>query len=138
VACGVVSHTLRTVLLQFDVEIITGTLIGALAAGFLAQAVARRCQAPPPTFLFPGIVAMVPGAYAFRAVLGGLQIAHGVADTGVIADTLSLGLIVMLMTAAIAVGAGLPALLSGTLRAARGGSRAAALSPSSADRKRPE
>jgi hypothetical protein len=46
----------------------------------------------------------VPGAYAFRVVLGALQIAHGVAAPPLVAETLALGITVVLMVAAIGVG----------------------------------
>lgn len=104
VLCGVASHTTRTLSVHLGIDIINGTLIGALAAGFLAQGFARYFHAPAAAFAFPGVVAMVPGAYAFRVVLGALQIAHGVAAPPLVAETLALGITVVLMVAAIGVG----------------------------------
>ena len=75
--------------------------------------------APAAAFVFPGVVAMVPGAYAFRAVLGGLQIAHGAADPLLVTASLALGITVALMVAAIAVGIAVPALLFTPSRAER-------------------
>jgi uncharacterized membrane protein YjjP (DUF1212 family) len=111
VLCGVASHTTRTVCVHLEIDIISGTLIGALAAGFLAQGFARYFHAPAAAFAFPGVVAMVPGAYAFRAVLGSLQIVHGAATPPLVAETLALGITVMLMVAAIAVGIAAPVLV---------------------------
>jgi uncharacterized membrane protein YjjP (DUF1212 family) len=111
VLCGVASHTTRTFGLHLGVDIISGTLIGALAAGFLAQGFARYFHAPAAAFAFPGVVAMVPGAYAFRAVLGGLQIVHGAAAPPLVAETLALSITVVLMVGAIAVGIAAPVLL---------------------------
>ena len=113
VACGVASHTLRTLLFHGGIDIITGTLIGALAAGCLAEGFARHFQAPAATFAFPGVVAMVPGAYAFRAVIGSLEIAHAGAGASpqLVAATLALGITVILMVAAIAIGVAAPVLL---------------------------
>ena len=62
---------------------------------------------------------MVPGAYAFRAVLGSLQIVHGAATPPLVTETLSLGIAVVLMVAAIAVGIAAPALLFVPSRAQR-------------------
>jgi uncharacterized membrane protein YjjP (DUF1212 family) len=107
--CGVASHTLRTLLFHFGLDLITGTLIGALVVGFLAQGFAHRFRAPAVALAFPGVVAMVPGAYAFRAVFGTLQIAEGTAAT--VSETLSLSATVGLMVGAIAVGVAAPALL---------------------------
>ncbi len=64
--CGVASHTLRTLLFHSGINLISGTLIGALVAGFLAQGFARHFRAPAAALGFPGVVAMVPGAYTRR------------------------------------------------------------------------
>jgi uncharacterized membrane protein YjjP (DUF1212 family) len=110
ILCGMCSHTLRTFLLHFGVDVVAGTLIGSLASGFLAHAVARRFQAPPATFAFPGVVAMVPGSYAFHAVMGSVQImqAGSSAAAPLVADTLGLVISCILMTAAIAIGLAIP------------------------------
>jgi len=111
VVCGVASHTTRTVCVHLGLDIITGTLIGALAAGALAQGFARHFRGPAAAFAFPGVVAMIPGAYAFRAVLGSLHIVHGAAAPALVTETLALFIGVVLMVAAIAVGIAAPALL---------------------------
>jgi uncharacterized membrane protein YjjP (DUF1212 family) len=110
VLCGVASHTTRTLCVHLGIDIIGGTLIGALVAGFLAQGFARYFDAPAAAFAFPGVVAMVPGSYAFRAVLGSLQIVHGAAAPPLVAETFALGITVVLTVAAIAVGIAVPAL----------------------------
>ena len=107
--CGVASHTLRTLLFHFGLDLITGTLVGALVVGFLAQGFAHRFRAPAVALAFPGVVAMIPGAYAFRAVFGTLQIAEG--TTATVTETLSLSATVGLMVGAIALGVAAPALL---------------------------
>jgi uncharacterized membrane protein YjjP (DUF1212 family) len=116
--CGVASHTLRAMLFHMGIDIIAGTLIGALAAGCLAQVFARRFHAPAAAFAFPGVVAMIPGAYAFRAVLGALAIAQGNAAAPVVNDTLALVITVFLMVGGIAVGIAAPILLASPLRGA--------------------
>lgn len=123
VVCGVASHSTRTLCLHLGIDIVAGTLIGALMAGFLAQGFARYFDAPAVAFAFPGVVAMVPGAYAFRAVLGSLQIAHGPSSPSLVTETLALTITVVLMVGAIAVGVAIPALLFASSRdrhAARG------------------
>ncbi len=114
--CGVGSHTLRTLLSHIGIDLIAGTLIGALAASCLAAGFARRFQAPAATFAFPGVVAMVPGSYAFRAVIGGLQIVHATPSPQLVAETLALGITVLLMVGAIAVGVAAPVLFLAPLR----------------------
>ena len=109
--CGVASHTLRTLLFHFGIDLIAGTLMGSLVVGVLAQVLARHFRAPAVALAFPGVVAMVPGAYAFRAVFGTLQIAEATATNATVTDTLSLSATVGLMVGAIAVGVAAPAIL---------------------------
>jgi uncharacterized membrane protein YjjP (DUF1212 family) len=121
VVCGIASHTARTLCLHLGVDIVSGTLIGALAVGFLAQGFARHFRAPAVAFAFPGVVAMIPGAFAFRAVIGCLQIVHtgAAAATALVTETLALAATCLLMVAAIAVGIVAPLILitKGTTKA---------------------
>jgi uncharacterized membrane protein YjjP (DUF1212 family) len=121
IVCGVASHTARTLCLHLGVDIVSGTLIGALAVGFLAQGFARHFRAPAVAFAFPGVVAMIPGAFAFRAVIGCLQIVHtgAAAATALVTETLALAATCLLMVAAIAVGIVAPLILitKGTTKA---------------------
>jgi uncharacterized membrane protein YjjP (DUF1212 family) len=110
VVCGVVSHTTRTLCLHLGIDIASGTLIGALAVGFLAQGFAQHFRAPAVAFAFPGVVAMIPGAFAFRFVIGSLQIVQAgeSASTGLVTETFALAVSCGLMVAAIAVGIAAP------------------------------
>ncbi|WP_260737661.1 threonine/serine exporter family protein [Tunturiibacter lichenicola] len=106
IICGVCCHALRTALLHLGLDIISGTVLSSLVAGLLAHIFARRFRTPPTTFAFPGVVALVPGSYAFRAFIGCLQIlkAGALASSGLVAETASLILYTILLTSAIAVG----------------------------------
>jgi uncharacterized membrane protein YjjP (DUF1212 family) len=128
VVCGIASHTSRTLLFGAGIDLITGTLVGSLAAGFGAWLLTRRFHAPQAAFVFPGVVALIPGAYSFRAIIGVLRIAHGTpANAALISDTLSLAFSATLMIAGIAVGVAAPALLP-----RRRGGRSDAHSPATA------
>ena len=117
VVCGVASHTTRTLCVQQGLDIIAGSLIGALLAGFLAHGFAQSFRAPAVAFAFPGVVAMIPGAFAFRAVLGAMLIAQGKATPELTQETLALAIQVVLMVGAIAVGVVAPAILLAPRRA---------------------
>lgn len=110
VLCGVASHTTRTFCLQHGLDIVSGSLVGALAAGFLAHGFARTFRAPAPAFAFPGVVAMIPGSYAFRAVIGYFEIipAGSAASPALVAETLALSATCLLMVLAIAIGVAAP------------------------------
>jgi uncharacterized membrane protein YjjP (DUF1212 family) len=109
VVCGIASHTTRTFTVHMGYNIVGGTLIGACVVGFLAQVFGRYFRAPAVVFAFPGVVAMMPGAYAFRMGVGCLQIIHGGASSALFQATITLGIEVVLMVAAIAVGIAIPA-----------------------------
>jgi uncharacterized membrane protein YjjP (DUF1212 family) len=110
IICGIASHTLRSGLMQCGVGVVTGTLLGSLAAGFLGVVLARRFRAPAAAFAFPGVVAMVPGSYAFRAILGALRILNAGANSSapLIAETAAAAILTCLLAAAIAVGLAVP------------------------------
>ncbi len=100
--------------MHLGVDVVSGTLIGALVVGFLAHGFARHFRAPAVAFAFPGVVAMIPGAFAFRVVIGGLQIvgAAAASATVLVTETLALALSCFLMVAAIAVGIAAPLVLT--------------------------
>jgi len=106
VVCGVCCHALRTTLMHFGLDIVSGTLIGSMVAGVLAHIFSRIFLTPPTTFAFPGVVALVPGSYAFRAIIGTIQILRsaGSASGPLVAETISLVIYTVLLTSAIAVG----------------------------------
>ena len=106
ILCGVCCHALRTTLLHCGLDIISGTLLSSMVAGVLAQLFARHFRTPPTTFAFPSVVALVPGSYAFRAVIGALHILRSgaLASSGLVAETMSLILYTIFLTCAIAMG----------------------------------
>ncbi len=118
VLCGLCSHTMRSLCVHLGADIVLGTLIGALITGGLAAIFARRLSAPAATFAFPGVVAMIPGVYGFRAVTGALRIvsAGAVPPPALVDATIGLGVAVLLMTAAITIGIAAPLALAGSAR----------------------
>jgi uncharacterized membrane protein YjjP (DUF1212 family) len=118
VLCGLCSHTVRSFCMQAGLDIVAGTLVGALVAGGLAAIFARRLSAPAATFAFPGVVAMIPGVYGFRTVTGALRIvsAGAIPPPALVDATVGLGVTVLLMTAAITIGIAAPLALAGPAR----------------------
>jgi uncharacterized membrane protein YjjB (DUF3815 family) len=104
--CAMAGHGLRTALLHLGADMAVGSLAGAFAATLLARIFAQRFAVPAATFAFPGVVAMIPGAYAFRAGIGGLAVMHAgaAASPALLAETVGLVVTTMVVTAAIAIG----------------------------------
>lgn len=113
IVCGVFGHTGRTLCLHLGAGLLEATLIGALAVGGLAQGFARHFRVPSVAFAFPGVVAMIPGAFAFRAFIGCVQIAQTGANAApaLVAETFALTVTCGLMVAAIAIGIAAPVVL---------------------------
>ena len=91
---------------QSGLDITSATLLGATVAGLFARLCARACRVPPVIFALPGVVAMVPGSYAFRAGIGGVELMRQGASASfqLGAETLSLVITAVLITVAIAIG----------------------------------
>jgi uncharacterized membrane protein YjjB (DUF3815 family) len=106
ILCGLCSHALRTALMHGGLGIVSGTLIASMAAGLLAHVFSRNFGAPLAAFAFPGVVAMVPGSYAFRAAIGAVQLMRsaGASPTNLLPQTASLVITTVVLTAAIAIG----------------------------------
>lgn len=111
--CGAVGHAVRTLLMQAGLSIEGATLAGATAVGFLGELFARLWQAPVPIFTVSGVIPMVPGQFAYGAMISLIQFA----DSGPTADTVMLleanfnAIKTMLILGAIAFGIAAPGLL---------------------------
>jgi uncharacterized membrane protein YjjB (DUF3815 family) len=67
---GGLGHCIRFVLLQYDVHIVPATLAGAVFIGMSGIFFAHRVHAPPVVFTMPACITMIPGLFAYRAMLG--------------------------------------------------------------------
>lgn len=71
---GGLGHGIRFVLLQNDVGLIAATLAGAVFIGLAGILCAHRVHVPPVVFTMPACITMIPGLYAYRAMLGCIRI----------------------------------------------------------------
>ena len=104
--CALAGHGSRSALVGIGLDLPLASFVGAFLAAVLARIVGRRADAPTVTFAFPGVVAMIPGFYAFQAGIGGLAIMQAGAATPValLGETAGLAVTAMLVTAGIAIG----------------------------------
>ena len=117
IVAGAVGHGLRTALQQLDVPLPLSSFVGALMAAVVALLAGRFHRVPPVVFAFPGVVAMIPGSYGFRAGIAGLQVMElgSAASATLVATTLGLAITTAVTTIAIGLGLALP--LSGFWKA---------------------
>jgi uncharacterized membrane protein YjjB (DUF3815 family) len=112
--CGATGHALRTLLMQVGLSIELSTLAGATAVGFLGWVFARRWQTPATTFAVTGAIPLAPGVFAFRTMLGLINVATAPdIDAGTVAlvEASINGVKTALILGAIAAGIAAPSLL---------------------------
>lgn len=112
--CGAAGHALRTLLvIQFEVQIAFGTLMGATLIGFLGLVFSRRWNAPTTVFTISGSIPLVPGVFAYRTMLGILAIANPnpPADVTILMETAQSAVTTALVLGGIAAGIIAPKLL---------------------------
>lgn len=65
-------HSLRYVLMNsaLAIHIVPATFLAALAIGILAVLVSPLSKIPAETYLFPSLLPMIPGIYAYKTVAG--------------------------------------------------------------------
>ncbi len=66
-------HSCRFMLIGASLHIIPATLVSSFIIGCLAVAVSRHAKFPAETCLFPSLLPMIPGIYAYKA-FGGLAL----------------------------------------------------------------
>jgi uncharacterized membrane protein YjjB (DUF3815 family) len=72
-ACG---HALRTWAMQLGLPIEPASLLAATLIGFMSVYLSRRFKSPTAIFTVPAVIPMVPGTFAFRTMLGILEITN--------------------------------------------------------------
>jgi uncharacterized membrane protein YjjB (DUF3815 family) len=71
---GGLGHCIRFVLVQNHLGLIPATLSGAVCIGLLGILLSHRVHTPPVVFTMPACITMIPGLYAYRAMLGCIRI----------------------------------------------------------------
>ncbi|MFU2090488.1 threonine/serine exporter family protein [Avibacterium avium] len=73
---GALGHGLRTLLVHFDVPLVFATFAGASLIGFIGVHLSHRYLAHPKVFTVAAIIPMIPGVYAYKAMIAIVQIHH--------------------------------------------------------------
>lgn len=71
---GGMGHSLRFLLLQFGLNIISSTLFASVLIGLVGIVLAHRVKIPPVVFTLPACITMIPGMFAYRTMLAGIKI----------------------------------------------------------------
>ena len=71
---GALGHSFRTLLLHFDVQLVLATFLAAGLIGFIGVQISQHYLAHPKVFTVAAIIPMIPGIYAYKAMIAIVQI----------------------------------------------------------------
>ena len=106
----------KLTLMQCNIGIVVATFAGASLVGVLSVYAAHNKHAPPLVFSIPSVIPMIPGAFAYRMMLGLMKLSGTAVSTDTyyqtLAETTSNGLKTMFILMALAIGVAIPMLIS--------------------------
>ena len=113
---GATGGLTKLLLMYFEIDIVIATFVGASLVGILSVYAAHNKHAPPLVFSIPSVIPMVPGAFAYRMMLGLIKLS-GTAVTNTnysqtLDETVSNGLKTLFILITLAVGVAIPMLIS--------------------------
>lgn len=115
-AMGALGGLTKFLLLGFEVNIALSSLAGASLIGVLSVYAAHNKQAPPLVFSIPSVIPMVPGAFAYRMMLGCMELAGNNTNSqtylNTLAETTNNGLKAIFILIALSAGVAIPMLVT--------------------------
>jgi len=113
---GATGGLTKLLLMHMNTDIVLATFAGATLVGILSVSAAHNKHAPPLVFSIPAVIPMIPGAFAYRMMLGLIKLS-GTATTSetysqTLGETASNGLKTLFILMALAVGVAIPMLIS--------------------------
>ena len=112
---GALGGTLKFMTMKLGGGIILGSFFGALLIGFLSIYTAHFRHAPPFVFAIPAVIPMVPGAFAYRMMLGIIRLTGDVEPAAFVKlmdETVNNGLKALFVLMALSLGVSAPMLLA--------------------------
>ncbi len=97
-AMGALGGLLKFLLLGLEVNIVLASLAGASLIGVLSVYAAHNKHSPPLVFSIPSVIPMVPGTFAYRMMLGCMELVGTSSNTATYMKTLAEVAIPMLVT----------------------------------------
>ncbi|MFC0322808.1 threonine/serine exporter family protein [Gallibacterium melopsittaci] len=109
---GALGHCFRTILVSYcHVPLVFGTFFAAALIGFIGVYLSQRFLAHPKVFTVAAIIPMIPGVYAYKAMIAIVQIAHYGYSEALLAQALEFFIKTGFILAAIVFGLASPGLL---------------------------
>ena len=115
-AMGALGGLAKFFLLGLEANIALASLGGATLIGILSIYAAHNKQAPPLVFSTPAVIPMVPGAFAYRMMLGCMELANTSINSDTylktLAETTNNGLKALFILIALSAGVAIPMLVT--------------------------
>lgn len=115
-AMGALGGFTKFLMMGLEVNIALASLAGASLIGVLSVYAAHNKQAPPLVFSIPSVIPMVPGAFAYRMMLGCMELAGTSANAqnylNTLAETTNNGLKAIFILVALSAGVAIPMLVT--------------------------
>jgi uncharacterized membrane protein YjjB (DUF3815 family) len=105
----------KLVLIYFGLHITLSTFIGAAVIGCLSIPAAHKAHVPPLIFSIPAVIPMIPGVFAYEAMLGFLKLTSNLDQETfqtVLNQTVNNGLKALFILLALTAGVSFPMLIS--------------------------
>ncbi|WP_022940216.1 threonine/serine exporter family protein [Psychromonas hadalis] len=108
---GALAHSLRFLLMNFDVQIEWATLIASSSMGFLGLYWSRKRLIPRPVFTVASVIPMIPGSFAFTTVIGLVELNSAGYSIEIMQIVTENGLKTLFILGALSFGLALPSIL---------------------------
>jgi uncharacterized membrane protein YjjB (DUF3815 family) len=111
---GVIGCILKFSLISIEVHVVIAAFIGATVIGLLSIQAAHFKHAPPLIFSIPSVIPLVPGIFAYKTMLGIIKLTAPIGDNynQILAETINNGTKAAFIVMALAVGVGIPNLIT--------------------------
>ncbi|GLT18213.1 hypothetical protein GCM10007938_19910 [Vibrio zhanjiangensis] len=108
---GAIGHGSRYLMMHFGISIEWATFFAAMAVSLIGIHWSHRFMAHPKVFTVAALIPMVPGVFAFKAMIALVELNRRGYSEQLIADLLENFLKAMFIIAGLAVGLAMPGLL---------------------------
>lgn len=108
---GALAHSGRFILMHVGMPIEWATLVVSTGVGFLGIYWSRKHLIPRPVFTVASVIPMIPGSYAFTAMVGLVEINTGGYSLALMQAVMENGLRTLFILTALSFGLALPSIL---------------------------
>lgn len=112
---GMIGGATKFITLLYGNGIVVASLFGSILVGFISIPAAHSKHSPPLIFAIPSVIPMVPGAFAYKAILGLINLTQTVSGdsyNNILQETASNGLKTIFVLMSLAVGVSFPMLIT--------------------------